>query len=142
MSFELLTRSNLRSLADLRLKEANCLLAGGFYSGAYYIAGYAAELGLKACIAKLFKAEVIPDSRLVERAKSHVLIELVALAQLKVDLDARIASDLRFETNWELVQRWRPNDRYRMVSDVEAIELIKAFDESTHGVMEWIRTHW
>ena len=47
-----LKRRDLRELALLRLKEAQVLLANGCWSGAYYLAGYAVECALKACIAK------------------------------------------------------------------------------------------
>lgn len=45
-------RQDLRELALLRLKEAQVLFANGCWSGAYYLAGYAIECALKACIAK------------------------------------------------------------------------------------------
>ncbi len=40
----------LRQLAEDRLRDAAALLAAGQFSGAYYLAGYAVECGLKACI--------------------------------------------------------------------------------------------
>jgi hypothetical protein len=43
-------RAELRQLAEDRLRDAECLLAAGRWSGAYYLAGYAVECGLKACI--------------------------------------------------------------------------------------------
>lgn len=56
-----LARSDLQRLAETRLREARTLFEAGHYAGAYYLAGYVVELSLKACIAKQFKAEVIPD---------------------------------------------------------------------------------
>lgn len=47
-----LNRYDLQRLADLRAAEARLLLDNGYWSGAYYLAGYAVECGLKACIAR------------------------------------------------------------------------------------------
>jgi len=46
-------RRDLQALSRIRLTEAKALLRLGHYDGAYYLAGYAAECALKACIAKL-----------------------------------------------------------------------------------------
>ena len=48
-----MNRTDLQNLANERLEDANALLASGRFGAAYYIVGYAAECGLKACIAKL-----------------------------------------------------------------------------------------
>ncbi len=48
-------------LAAAKCEDATLLLAHARFSSAYYLAGYALELALKACIAKQFAAEVIPD---------------------------------------------------------------------------------
>ncbi|MSU78452.1 MAG: HEPN domain-containing protein [Gemmataceae bacterium] len=46
-------RTQLQQLAQERVRDADSLLKAGQWSGAYYLAGYAVECGLKACIAKL-----------------------------------------------------------------------------------------
>src|SRR5204863_304605 len=53
-------RTEFQQLAEVRIKEAEALLAAGLWDGAYYLAGYAVECGLNACIANLFKAETFP----------------------------------------------------------------------------------
>jgi hypothetical protein len=45
-----LTKVQLRQLSEDRILGAECLLAAGRWSGAYYLSGYAVECGLKACI--------------------------------------------------------------------------------------------
>ena len=42
-------------MADQRLVEAKALLDQGMWDGAYYLAGYAVELALKACIIKMLQ---------------------------------------------------------------------------------------
>jgi HEPN domain-containing protein len=44
-----MNRDDFQQLADVRIAEAAVLLAQGNYDGAYYLAGYAVECGLKAC---------------------------------------------------------------------------------------------
>ena len=59
-----MTRSDLRNLAEWRLIEAKTLLKVS-PSGAYYLAGYAAECALKACYIRS-RHDEFPD-RLTDR---------------------------------------------------------------------------
>ena len=56
------------------------LLQAGRYSAAYYLAGYAIELGIKARIASVFQADMIPEKSFVNAVYSHKLDDLVGLA--------------------------------------------------------------
>ena len=56
-------RKDLQTLSRVRLKEATSLLNLGFYDGAYYLAGYAVECALKACIAKGTRRYEFPDKK-------------------------------------------------------------------------------
>ncbi|MBV8565294.1 MAG: HEPN domain-containing protein, partial [Methylobacteriaceae bacterium] len=106
---------DLKALADTRLSEAMLLLEGKHYSGAYYLAGYAVECGIKAIIAASFKSGVIPSGRFVERVYSHDLKQLMALAGLSdlIDAACRASSDL--EANWALVALWSEASRYEII---------------------------
>src|ERR1039458_10039243 len=56
------TRAEFQELARVRLEEAKSLLDLGKWRGAYYLAGYAIELALKACIIKtLMATDAFPD---------------------------------------------------------------------------------
>jgi HEPN domain-containing protein len=44
----------VQQLARRRLTEAKTLLDAGHYEGAYYLTGYAVELGFKACVCRLY----------------------------------------------------------------------------------------
>ena len=58
----IVTRSEFQELAEQRLVEAKALLDQGQWDGAYYLAGYAVELALKACIIKtLMATDAFPD---------------------------------------------------------------------------------
>lgn len=111
----MLTREHLQQLAKVRLAEAGLLLGQGHPSGAYYLAGYAAELGLKAVLAARFRGDEIPDKGFVNSIYTHSLATLVDRAGLKADLETRQRQDQRFATNWEVVKDWNENSRYEIV---------------------------
>ena len=67
----MITRSELKKLVERRLRDAHVLINGRRYESAYYIAGYAVECAIKACIAKQFKRNTIPDRRLVNETYKH-----------------------------------------------------------------------
>jgi len=47
-----MNRSDFQKLTEIRMKEAKVLLSNACFEGAYYLAGYAVECAIKACIAK------------------------------------------------------------------------------------------
>src|SRR5437868_6200615 len=70
-------RAQLRQLAEDRILDAGCLLAGGRPAGAYYLAGYAVECGLKACILAHIEAAgaIFQDRKFSEKCWTHDLEE-------------------------------------------------------------------
>ena len=56
-----MNRAGFQHLAELRLREAEALLAAGLPDGAYYLAGYSVECALKACIAKRTREHDFPE---------------------------------------------------------------------------------
>ena len=75
-------RDDLQRLGEAVFRDAAFLFEHARYSNSYYLAGYAIEFGLKACIAKLVVAEAIPDRDLVKSVYSHDFRTLVGLAGL------------------------------------------------------------
>lgn len=109
-----LSARHLQDLADSRAAEALALLQLGHFSGAYYLAGYALECGLKALIASEFEAGVIPDKKLVQQIHTHKLIELLKLAGIDGEVH----------------------------DENTAKRLISAICDPEHGVFQWIRSKW
>lgn len=72
----LMHRNDLQLLSKVRLKEATALLEMGLSDGAYYLAGYAVECGLKACIAKETQRGEFPDRRRVNDSHTHNLEDI------------------------------------------------------------------
>ena len=68
-----MNRRDFQELSRIRLKEAQALLEQGLWDGAYYLAGYAEECALKACIAKETQRHEFPDRKRVELSHSHDL---------------------------------------------------------------------
>ncbi|MEP7353621.1 MAG: HEPN domain-containing protein [Acidobacteriota bacterium] len=137
-----MTREDLQRLADVRLSEAGALFEAGYPEGAYYLAGYAAECAIKACIAKQTDLHEFPDLDRAKESWSHDLARLIKAAGFQDELVAAVIQDTRFDANWKIVRNWRPESRYRLVSQNEAAELLKALREPAKGVMEWLKLHW
>jgi HEPN domain-containing protein len=137
-----MNRFDFQKLADLRLREAKALLAAGFPDGAYYLAGYAVECALKACIAKLTREHDFPDKKLVNDSHTHNLKDLLRLAELRDDLEALIEADAEMQSTLDKVQEWAETSRYKRKTTQEAALLLDAIEDRTGGLLPWIRLHW
>ena len=122
----------------MRLLESKALLGAGFPSGAYYLAGYAVECALKACIAKRTKEHDFPDKQLANSSYTHSLRDLLPLAQLTDEM----SKDSAVVINWEIVKSWSELSRYQKRSKVEATELLQAIENAAGGILPWVRKHW
>jgi hypothetical protein len=80
----------------MRVADAKALLAAGQFQGSYYVAGYAIECALKACLCKQFKLHDFPDRKLVQDSYTHDLDNLVRLAGLRAALTAQIQAQPAF----------------------------------------------
>jgi hypothetical protein len=118
------------------------LLTQSEWSGAYYLAGYAIECALKACIGKNFKKYYMPDLKVIKDSHTHDLTELVRVAEIKPSLDALIGTDAKFQLNWTIVKDWNEASRYSIWSENEARDLYEAITQRGHGVFRWAKLHW
>jgi HEPN domain-containing protein len=137
----MLTKVELKALANQRLAEAKVLLVAGLWSGAYYLSGYAVELALKAVLAGRFVADAIPDKKLVNDIYTHNLADLVRHAGLEPALNKRKA-DLPFAANWEVAKAWKEDARYQDWTEGQAKNMIDALADPTSGVLTWIQANW
>ena len=78
-----MNRTQFQKLTVERVHDAEALLGAGRWSGAYYLAGYAAECALKACIAKLTKRYDFQDKDRVSKSYTHNIENLLHLAGLR-----------------------------------------------------------
>jgi HEPN domain-containing protein len=65
-------RKDFRALSRVWLSEATALLNAGLPDGAYYLAGYAVECALKACIAKETQRYEFPEKKIWRRASVSI----------------------------------------------------------------------
>ena len=125
-----------------RIREARVLRKNKHYEGCYYLAGYAIECALKACIARKTRRYDFPDKDVVNKIFTHKLSTLLKIAGLELDLDKASKSDPNFGSNWAVVKDWDSESRYKFKSKQEADVLYKAITARTHGVLSWIRQRW
>jgi hypothetical protein len=138
-------RAAWQQLAEERIEDAGILLAAGRWSAAYYLAGYAVECGLKACI--LAYVEQNPDvifreRRFSEKCWTHDIDGLVSIANLETVRVAETAANPAFYNNWNTAKDWREADRYNGRTETDSRELYTAISDPTNGVLQWIRNHW
>jgi HEPN domain-containing protein len=124
------------------MNEAKGLLSLGLHDGAYYLAGYAVECALKACIAKETKRHEFPDKRRVDSSHTHDLRELVKLAKLEDSHRDRSRTDPEFHKNWVTVVLWSEQSRYHRHRPESARRLVEAVCNRRHGIVAWVKLYW
>jgi hypothetical protein len=139
---EMLTKKDLEKLSETRLADAIHLFRGKRYSAAYYLSRYAVELVIKACIAGIFQANVIPEKSLVNAVYSHKLDELLGLAGIRMALQNDMGTDPALSAAWGIASKWNETSRYEMWDQFAAASLIKAVGNEQHGVLQWLKKHW
>jgi HEPN domain-containing protein len=138
-----MNRDDLQRISRLRVKEARVLFKNGYFSGAYYLLGYAVECALKACIAKQIKRYDFPDRKLINDSYSHELEKLLSVSGLKAELQEEIRSDPKLEVNWAIVKDWSVQSRYSTdISETTARDFYSAVTTRKDGVLSWLKKWW
>lgn len=136
-----MNRDDFQALAQVRLQEAESLLHAGLPSGAYYLAGYAIECALKACVARQTKQYDFPDKKIVVPSYTHNLNTLIGLAGLRLQFNQAMGQS-GFSANWSTVKDWSEEARYDTgISAQMAQDLLDAI-AGQHGVLQWVQQHW
>ena len=138
----MLDKRTLEKLAVLRLDDAGYLLNNDRASSAYYLAGYAVELGLKACIAKSIHSNAIPDLAFVRSIYSHNLSDLIGVAGLTQLLNEEIDSNQDFAKHWAITNQWNGTSRYEVWDIMAARTLFVAIGDNQTGVFQWMKKFW
>lgn len=138
----MMTKADFEKLAVVRLEDSIFLLKAKRSSSAYYLAGYAVELALKACIAKLVQPNTIPDKAFVNAIYVHKLDSLLNTAGLKAVFDADTKADTELAAYWAIANNWSEESRYAFWDPFAAASLIQAVAEPNHGVFQWVKKHW
>jgi HEPN domain-containing protein len=140
-----MTRADWQRIAEERAKDAQGLITVSQWSGAFYLAGYAVECGLKSCVLRRLSAApelIFVDRRFSEKCWTHNLEELIALADLESARVGAVAANPALDANWQTVRVWSEKDRYRLKTETEARKLVLAVTDIANGVLTWIKGHW
>jgi HEPN domain-containing protein len=135
-------RIDLQILSDLRLRESRALMDAGCPDGAYYLAGYAVECALKACIARRTREFDFPEKELVNKSHTHDLGKLLKLAELEVELEILFQSDPAMRAKWATILQWNEEGRYHSNTRADASDLLTAIEDGTGGILPWIKARW
>jgi hypothetical protein len=135
-------RLDLQILAQEKIAEAKILLDAGKWTGAYYLAGYAVECGIKACIARLFRTDEFPEKSFSDKCYVHDIDRLVVLAGLKAARDTDNAANPNLANNWTTVLQWTVDSRYGRKTQQEAQDIYDAITNHPDGVLPWIQARW
>jgi len=139
-----MTRENFKRIAEIRIEEAQSLLNHGLTSGAYYLAGYALECAIKACLSKQMIEHNIPEKKFINEIYTHDLQKLIKFDdELFASYNKRRDNnDNDFITNWTIVKDWNEQSRYKTFNENEVEELIEAITKEEGGILPWIQQYW
>jgi hypothetical protein len=138
-----MNRVDLQHLADARVADAEALLQAGRWAAAYYLLGYAVECGLKACAARQFQQDVVPDKTVVNHFYTHRLDQLLDISGVKEPLEARSRTEVQFRVNWNTVRDWNEASRYdHTTTEAKARDMLVAVADANNGVLPWLKAQW
>jgi hypothetical protein len=128
-----LTVEDLASIVDVRLKDAEVLLASHRLEGARYLCGYAVEIALKLRIVKTLDWDSFPpsDRKNFEGLSSFKTHDLPAL--LKMSGWERRITD-KFRAEWDYVKIWNEESRY--IPPGLLMPEVKAFVDSSRLLVQ------
>ncbi len=137
-----ITRNELIQIAEIRLADAEALLAAGRWAGAYYLLGYVVECALKASIIAGFGPQEIPDKKLANDFYTHRLDGLLIISPLRAKLELRVKEDDTFKSSWKAVMNWSEASRYQPeVGEGDARAMYRAVADEKSGVFTWLKPH-
>jgi HEPN domain-containing protein len=144
------TQSDIEGLAYAKLGDAELLLANERFDSAYYLAGYAVELLLKARVCKTLgipdffdfdnssQKKVKNEREITKPFKSHDLLQLLFLSGIYTEFQIELENNEFFELNWWSVVKWNENARYLTGFSLGYVE---DFVTSVKEIMAWIQKH-
>lgn len=111
---------DLRAIARARLRDAQVLLRARRFDGAFYLAGYAIGLALKARICRTLKwpgfPETAQDFKGLQSLRTHDLEILLTFS----GVEARVRA--KYSAEWAVLATWNPDRRYQAVGQSTAQE--------------------
>jgi hypothetical protein len=146
--------AEIKQLAKDRLEDAKILLINKRNDGAFYLAGYAVELVLKAKVCEhldiddLFSDNPTSHSKggslgkFREAVKTHDFTLLFNLCGLGKKLNEEKSINMDFYKNYSSLENWNESARYkRGKKENEVIKIIDFLTEPTKGLLQWIENN-
>lgn len=136
-------QADIIKIANERLVDADYLYLYGRYDGAYYMAGYAIELLLKARVCKTLDIDNFFDDRIMKQIKypktfkNHDIDQLLILSGLYKKW-TQVLSKPKYIKAWSKVGEWNETSRY--LTGKTALEVQK-FLSSVRIIEKWIKKH-
>jgi hypothetical protein len=138
-----MNRETFQRLCNLRVKEARSLLKAEQFAGAYYLAGYAVECGLKACVARQVRRYDFPNKKLANEVFTHDLEKLMRGAGLWATFEIELRVNAQLQLNWAVAKDWSEESRYELsITEAQARDLFSACTARNNGVLPWIKGRW
>ena len=138
-----MNRTDLQLLAEARIADAGILVNARRWAAAYYLLGYAVECGLKACAARQFRQDEVPDKTVINDFYTHRLDKLLGISGVKAELEKRANIEPSFQVNWNTVRDWNETSRYEhSTSEAKARDMLVAVADPKTGVVSWLKTQW
>ena len=121
-------QSDIKRIAEQKMAAARCLMAGGLWDDAYYLAGYGIELYLKAMICKTLKVDdfFAFDKKDIKKEiykpyKNHNYLDLLLLSGIFQEFEIALV-DTRFFAKWSIVSKWDEGSRYLCDQSPDAVK--------------------
>ena len=110
-------RSDIEKLAAQKLAAAQLLIDHSMCDDAYYLAGYAIELNLKALVCKTLRIDDFftfnkGAKEMYRPFKTHSYFELLLLSGIYPEYMAAY-SDPDFVAKWSIISSWSEESRYK-----------------------------
>lgn len=153
------TPQNIITLAEEKLETAEFLINGNYFDDAYYIAGYALELYLKARICKtldifdLFDfdknknrslplpqgAKTSVGDNLYKPFKVHDYNQLFILSGLFTEFENKLKTDIGLKSDWFIVSLWNEDLRYSI--EKKSKKESEDFLNSIKKIILWLKQY-
>jgi HEPN domain-containing protein len=134
-------RAEFKKLGLARLDDARVLLKNRRYSAAYYLAGYAVECSLKACLArKTQRYQFPPDPGTVRnRYYTHNLQILAEECDVVGEIKKGHA---KLQAYWNTIKDWTEESRYKPRDGKRARDILLAIEDPADGMLQCIKRCW
>lgn len=112
MTTKNLTLQELSALIEEKLADAKALYEAKRYEGAFYICGYAVEIGLKKKICTTLGWEIYPgNGKDFNKYKSFITHDLEVLLSLSGAEKQKVS----FMLEWSIITKWSHEVRYFLI---------------------------